>query len=104
MKYDTNLWITYTNLKVLLSNIGNHGCTYSTFKPFSPLEIMNFIGLIIFNDLVLSMRLEYKSKTQMENPVDSNDLHTRVFGENTERSWKEFKYCLSLADSRVMVP
>ena len=104
VKYGTDLWTTYTNLKGLLSNIGHHGRTYSAFKPFSPLEIMNFIGLIIFNGLVPSMRFEYKFKTQMEDPVAGNDLCARVFGENAERRWKEFKYCFSLTDPRATVP
>ena len=85
MKYGTDLWTTYTNLKDLLSNIRYHSRAYSTFKPFSLLEIMKFIGLIIFNGLVPSTKFEYKFKTQMEDPIAGNDLCTRVFGENTER-------------------
>ena len=103
VKYGTDLWTTYTNLKGLLSNIGHHSCTYSAFKPFSLLEIMNFIRLIIFNGLVPSMRFEYKFKTQIEDPVAGNDLFARVFRENAERYWKEFKYFFSLTDSRAIV-
>ena len=40
----------------------------------------------------------------MEDPVAGNDSCARVFGENAERRWKEFKYCFFLTDPRETVP
>ena len=65
---------------------------------------MNVIRLIIFIRLVLSIRFEYKFKTQIEESIAGNDLCTRVFGENTEHHWKDFKYYFSLIDPRAIVP
>ena len=39
----------------------------------------------------------------MEDPVAYNNLYTRIFGENTECHWKEFKYYFSLVDLRATV-
>jgi len=84
-KYGTDLWTTYTNLKGLLSNIGHNRRSYSRFKPFTPIEVIAHIGLIILNGLIPSMRFEYKFKSQIEDPVAGNDLCARIFGENVNR-------------------
>ena len=78
VKYSTDLQTTYMNLKGLLSNIRHYSRIYSAFKPFSLLEIINFIALIIFNGLVPSMRFEYKFKTQIEDHVASK-IYTQQF-------------------------
>jgi hypothetical protein len=65
---------------------------------------MAFIGLIILNSLILSIRFKYKFKMQMEDPVVGNDLYTRIFRENVERHWKEFKYYFSLTNPRATLP
>ena len=73
-EYGTDTQNTCTNLKGLLSNIGHEGRTYSKFKPFTPNEMMAFIGLLILNRLQPSMQFEYKFKSQIEDPVTGNDL------------------------------
>ena len=103
-KCGTDAWNTYTNLKGLLSNIGHEGRTYSKFKPFTPNEMMAFIGLLMLNGLQPSMRFEHKFKSQIEDPVAGNDLCARIFGENGSRRWKEFKHCFSLVDPRATAP
>ena len=65
---------------------------------------MHFIELIILNGLMPIMWFECKFKTQIEDPVAGNDLCARVFSENAERCWKEFKCCFSLTDPRATVP
>ena len=84
-KYRTDLCTAYTNLKGLLSNISYKSQSYSKFKWFTSIKIIDFIGLIILNSLIPSMRFECKFKTQIEDPIVDNDLYARVFKENIER-------------------
>ena len=50
----------YTNLKELLLSIRYQGKTYLNFKPFTLVEMMAFISLIILNRLIPSIWFEYK--------------------------------------------
>ena len=59
-KYSTDFWTTYTNLKGLLPNIGYSRRSYSKIKPFIPIKMIAFIGLIILNELIPSMRFKHK--------------------------------------------
>ena len=70
-------------MKALLLNISYQRNTHTRFKPFIPFEIMAFVGLIILNNLALSMRFGCKFKSQLENLVVDNYLHT-IFSDNTE--------------------
>ena len=100
----TSKWCTYSNMKALLCNAGNVGQEYSNFKPFTLEEVQNFLGLYMLNGLVPSPRLEFKFKSQIEDPISGNDLCHSVFGNNAERRLKEFKKFLSLTDPRVLPP
>ena len=87
-----------------LLKLGYEGQPCQGFNAFSPVEIMAFIGLIALNSLTLRMIFEHNFKTQQEDPVARNDLCARIFGENKNRRWKEFKLCFYLVDSRVTPP
>ena len=78
-------------MKGILSNLGCEGQSHQGFKAFSPVQMVAFIGLIIFNILIPKMKFEHDFKTQQENYVVANDLSDRIVGDKKSRCWKEFK-------------
>ena len=58
---------------------------------------MDLTGLITLNGLCPSMQFEHEFKTHEEDPVAGNDFRGRIFGENAERRWKDFKLCFYVA-------
>lgn len=49
--FSMDKWCIYTNLKATLSNAGTPGHIYPDWKPFTPREIEQHIGLYILNGL-----------------------------------------------------
>ena len=78
-------WTSWTNAKGILTNCGQAGGQYDNWEYFRVSEIQQFIGLIILNGISISPRMEYKFKTQQEDPVNGNDLYASVFGANGEK-------------------
>ena len=80
-------------MKGLLSKIGHIERLNQDFKTFSLIEMIALIGLIMLNGIMLSMGFEYEFKTQEDDPVTGNDLHSRLLVHNVNKRWKEFKSC-----------
>ena len=89
-KHGTDTWNAFANLKGVSSNLGHEGKTHSKFKPFSPIEMMAFIGLATMNGLTPSMRFEHKFKSQMEDPL--LEMICVLGSLERARRWKEFKH------------
>ena len=71
---------------------------------FTIKEIRRFIGLLILNGLSVSPRLEYKFKTQDQDPVNGNNLCAGVFGTNAGQRLKEFRSVFAIQDPMVPIP
>jgi hypothetical protein len=66
--------MTYLNTHAMLSNAGNPSHIYPDFKPFSPQEVKQFIGLYILQGLSPSPQVKQKFKPRNEDYVYGNDL------------------------------
>jgi len=91
-------WTTNTNRKAYLSNAGNPGQPYPDFKPFSILELRQFVGLYMIHGLAPSPRVEMKMRSQSVDPVNGNDLVWTSLPPNAERRLKHFKKFFSIQD------
>ena len=100
-----SVWTSWTNSKATLSNIGLGGkYSQGTFKPFQTQEIKKFLGLLILNGLNISPRVEYKFKSQHNDPVNGSDLIFASFGENAINRYKLFKLLFAVQDPMIPVP
>ena len=101
----TAKWTSWTNSKGILSNIGLGGKYDSgTFTPYSIEEIERMLGLIVLNGLSTSPRVEYKFKSQNDDPVNGSDLVCASFGKNAMKRYKLFKLLFAIQDPMIPVP
>jgi hypothetical protein len=103
-KFHIGQWCAWTNMKAQLMNAGQAGFLYPDFKPFSVEEIEMFLGLYIFNGLAPSPRVEFKFKTQQQDPVQGNDFIAGMFGSNSVRRLKHFKAFFSVQNPLIQPP
>ena len=94
----THRWAMFTNTKALSRGAGVEGGIYSTFQPFSHLEIEQFIGLYILQGLNPSLKVDSKFHSQLDDPIQGNDLCYRVFGSNASKQHKQFKAFFTVQD------
>ena len=62
------------------------------------------VGLYILNRICISPRIQYKFKTQDEDPVNGNDLCSAVFGSNAEKRLREFQSLFAVQDPMLVIP
>ena len=62
------------------------------------------LGLIVLNGLSTSPRVEYKFKSQNDDPVNGSDLVCASFGENAMKRYKLFKLLFAIQDPMIPVP
>ena len=67
----------WTNNKAILSGAGS--TTYHDYKLFTARKIRQHFGIYVLNGIQPSPRVEYKFKSQRQDPVSGNDF---VFAEN----------------------
>ena len=91
-------------MKGLLSNIGREGKLCQGFKALSLVQMMASIRFKMLNGTMPSMTFECNFKMQEEDPIAGNYFRARIFRENANVHWKEFKLCFSLVDFRVFLP
>lgn len=82
-------WTSWTNAKSILANSALD--SYGKFEPFTITEIKSYVALYILNGLNISPRIEYKSKSSIDGPVNGSDLCHDAFGSNAVRSHKVLK-------------
>jgi len=97
-------WTTNTNTRAILLNAGVLGRVYPEFKPFTPMEIKQFIGLYILQGLSPSPQLKLKFHPQNEDPINGSDLCYKVFEKNADKCHKHFKAFFTLQNSLKQVP
>jgi Transposase IS4 len=97
-------WTTYSNSRAILSNAGNPSHIYPDFKPFSPNEVRQFIGLYILQGLSPSPQVKLKFRPHHEDYVNGSDLCFQVFGRKGERRHKHFKTFFAVQDPLKIVP
>ena len=83
---------TWTNIKALLCNAGKGGGAYSRFVSFTIPDVAKHLGLYILNGISPTPQVELKFASQLEDPVNGNDLCHEVFnGKEGARRHREFK-------------
>ena len=92
----------WTNHKAILAGAGE--TTYKDFKPFTTREIRQHFGIYVLHGIQPSMRVEYKFRSQRQDPVSGNDFVNRSFGANAERRHKHFKAFLACVDPSILTP
>ena len=97
-------WTSWTNAKGILTNCGQAFGQYDNWEYFCVSEIQQFIGLIILNGISISPQMEYKFKTQQEDPVNGNDLCALVFGANGEKRYRQFRSLFAIQDPMIQTP
>jgi len=92
----------WTNNKAILAGAGS--TTYHDFKPFTPQEIRQHFGIYVLHGIQPSPRVEYKFRSQRQDPVSGNDFVFSSFGPNAERRHKHFKAFLSCVNPAIDPP
>lgn len=90
-------WNAWTNVNAILGNVGLGGI-YPNFTPFSVDEIKSHLALYILNGLNISPRVEWKFRSQCEDPVNGSDLCYDIFGKNSTLRHREFKNLFAIQD------
>ena len=96
--------MTWTNLKATLAGAEPDGTIYKEFKAFSVKEVMQHLGLYIFNGLTPSPRVEYKFKSHQDDVVHGIAFIYRSFGPGAAMRHKEFKAFLAYQDPAIEPP
>jgi hypothetical protein len=97
-------WTTLTNKKALLANAGVAGGVYHNWKPFSPVEVRQFIALYILQELSPLPQIKMKFLPQHEDPINGSNISFKVFGRNGDRGHKMFKAFFACQDPMKQVP
>jgi hypothetical protein len=99
-----SLFTSWSNRKAILTNAGPGGEWYREWRPFTMKDVRQFLGLKIFHGLSPSPRVEWKFKTQRDDPVNGNDFICNAFGPGAERRLKQFKAFFACQDPALPVP
>ena len=95
--------ITYhTNMSITCSTASH--CRRKTITPFSIDEVMINFGFYMLNGLNTSPKISRKFNSQLEYPVQGNDMCHNAFGSNTSERHVDFKQFLNLVDIRTPPP
>jgi len=92
----------WTNHKAIIAGAGS--TTYLDYKPFTTREIRQHFGIYILNGIQLSPRVEYKFKSQRQDPISGNNFCHAAFGPGAERRHKHFKSFLACVDPSIHPP
>jgi hypothetical protein len=98
-------WTTYTNQRAILMKAGS--TLYhqkSSFTPFTPQEIRNYLALYIFQGLSPSPQIKMKLASQSFDAINGNEMCFNVFGRNASKHHKAFKAFFTIQDHRKIVP
>ena len=97
-------WTSWSNAKGFLGNCGKIGGMYPNWTPFSIKEIQQCFGLYILNGLNISPRIEYKFRSQDEDPVNGNNFCSYVFRSDSNRRFKQFRALFAIQDPMLPIP
>ena len=97
-------WTSWKNLKGILWNFGEVGGLYPTRKPFTRCEVKEFVGLYILNGTSISPRIEYKFRSQEEDPVNDSDFCNDYFGCQTDLRFIQFRLLFVIQNLMLTIP
>ena len=92
----------HTNTRITCST-ASHSIR-KPIKPFSIDEVMRHFGLYMLNGLNPSPKTSRKFNSQLEDPVQGNDMCHNDFGPNAAERHVDFKRFLTLVDPRTPSP
>ena len=97
---------SWTNMRAMLDN-ASLGGKYPDFKNFTVSELMQHIGLYLFQGLSPSPQVEMKFKSATQDPVNGSDFIHHAFGGNSSaalRRHRHFKSFFTSNDPRYPTP
>ena len=97
-------WTMLTNKKAMLANAGVPGGVYHDWKPFSPVEVRQFIALYILQGLSPSPQIKMKFQPHNEDPINGSNMCFKVFGRVGDRRHKMFKAFFTCQDPVKPIP
>ncbi len=83
-------WKEYTNTRAAIKTIGSSNYK-GQFKPFTAIEIHQFISLYILQGLSPSPQIKMKFKPQAADKINGNGMCYQDFGRDASRCDKMFK-------------
>jgi hypothetical protein len=92
----------HTNMKIACSTASIRRS--KAVKPFTVDEVMKHFGLFMLNGLNPSPNITNKFNSQLEDPVQGNDMCNMAFGLNAVERLVDFKRFLTLVDPRIPTP
>ena len=98
--------LSWTNTKARMQNAGLGG-KYADFQDFTLDELMQHTSLYLLQGLSPSPQIDMKFKSQLEDPVNGNDLVHRVFGGRSAKSvrrHKHFKCFFACVNPLIEIP
>lgn len=98
---DMTAWL---NVKALIANAGRRGGKYSKFVDFTKEEFMSHLSLYLLHAISPSPQINFKFKSEIEDPVNGSTLCHEVFGNGGVTRHKEFKAFFSATDPIVPTP
>ena len=98
--------LSWTNTKARMQNAGLGG-KYPDFEDFTLDELMQHTSLYLLQGLSPSPQIEMKFKSQLEDPVNGNDLVHQIFGGKSGKAMrrhKHFKCFFACVDPLIQIP
>ncbi len=103
-KVSVELLKNWSNAKAKIMNMGTPSY-YPKFVPFELLEFEQFMHLYMLQGLCPSPRIEYKFKSNVDDPVHGNDwLRRSMKTSQLDRRLREFKCCFAVQDPYHPIP
>ena len=103
-KFWTSKWAVWSNQKAQQYGAGEIGGLYKDWKPFTHEDIEQMLAIYIIQGLNPSPQLEMKFATQLEDPIQGNDLIASIFGSAGVKRQKHFNAFFSVWDPLVPTP
>ena len=94
----------WTNVKVVMVNVGSRGGKYNRFVDFNKPELMLHLALYLLRSISPSPQVEMKFKSEQEDSVNGSSLYNEVFGKTGVTRHKEFKAFFSATNPIVPTP
>jgi len=96
-------WKEYTNTRAAIKTVGS-SLYKGQFKPFTAIEIRQFIALYILQGLSPSPQIKMKFNPQAVDKINGNDMCSRIFGRDASRRHKMFKHLFTIQNPLKHIP
>jgi len=98
-----NDWKEYTNTRAAIKTVGS-SLYKGQFKPFTAIEIRQFIALYILQGLSPSPQIKMKFNPQAVDKINGKDMCSRIFGRDASRRHKMFKHLFTIQNPLKHIP